>query len=107
MRRALCILFLLFPAMANGDELYGEIEVDGGLVDEGVVVEFLIGEQTYTAETDEYGSYSLFVEEDGRGVLSVSHDGVAPSIEAYSYPEAQRYDLVLERDESGWVLKRK
>ncbi len=61
-----------------------------------------------TSLTDKFGAYRLNVKEEGKCVLTVHIDKQAPTLEVFSYANATRYDLVLEKDKEGkYALKRK
>ncbi len=97
MRRTLLGLAVLtfLPAMAAGGEIFGTIK-EGGKPAEGVTVEITSPAKVYTAKTDKYGSYSVYVPETGKCRLAVKTNGGAPSIDVYSYEKSARYDLVVE-----------
>jgi hypothetical protein len=57
--------------------------------------------------TDEFGSYKLMVKEPGKCVLAIVYEKQTASLEVFSYKEATRYDLILERKDGKLALRRK
>ncbi len=61
-----------------------------------------------SSAADKFGAYRLNVKEEGKCILTVHIDKQAPTLEVFSYANATRYDLVLEKDKDGkYALKRK
>lgn len=54
------------------------------------------------------GAYRLNVKEEGKCILTVHIDKQMPTLEVFSYANATRYDILLEKDKDGkYALKRK
>lgn len=61
-----------------------------------------------SSAADKFGAYRLNVKEEGKCILTVHIDKQTPTLEVFSYANATRYDLVLEKDKDGkYALKRK
>ncbi len=61
-----------------------------------------------SARADKFGAYRMTVKEEGKCILTVQIDKQSPTIEVFSYANATRYDLILEKDKDGkYILKRK
>jgi hypothetical protein len=108
--RLKCILvlgLLTFAAEAFAGKIYGSIMEGGKPVAQGVKVEVACGTNTYTAQTDAYGAFNLFAMAKGKCMLKVLYQGQMPSIEVNSYDNAVQYDLILEKQGSQYMLKRK
>ena len=57
--------------------------------------------------TDKFGSYKLTVKDEGKCVLTLVCEKQPVTLEVFSYKEATRYDLVLEKKDGEWSLRRK
>ena len=101
------LLIMLFPLCAFAGEIYGSLEVNGRSIGPGVKVEIRCGNNTYTEQTDGYGSYSVYVRDTGGCHLTVQYGSQSPQIDVYSYPNSVRYDLVLEGSGGQYSLRRK
>lgn len=61
-----------------------------------------------SAAVDKFGAYRLNVKEEGKCILTVHIDKQMPTLEVFSYANATRYDILLEKDKDGkYALKRK
>ncbi len=121
------IAALLLPvASANAGRIFGDIKMDGKPIAEGVVVRVTIpdpGEAAKDAEakgaakpkpvvgdscqTDKFGAYKLSVKQEGKCTLTMMFEKQPVSLEVFSYKEATRYDLILEKKEGKLSLRRK
>lgn len=90
----LALALLIAPAAALAGEIYGQIRDSGGPVT-NTSVTVRCREGTYRARTDDSGSYSVYVDEQGTCRLSISYRGQTPSIGVASYAEPQRYNLLV------------
>ena len=102
----LVFLILLLPASVAAGEIYGSIKGGGKSIGQGVKVEIGYGPNVYSTETDRYGSYRLYVPEKGKCLLTVRYQQPFPSIEIYSYEGSVRYNLVLEKQDGKYSLRR-
>ena len=74
----LCLAIACTTALAG--EFYGTIREGGKPVKAGTKVDVKCAKGAYSAETDNLGSYRLFVPEQGKCVLSVKSGDVAPQM---------------------------
>jgi len=102
---ALQIVIAAAPAFAG--EIFGSIRAEGKAVGKGLKVEIAAPSKLYGTETDNYGSYRIYVPEKGKCSLTVHYRQQKVSIPVYSYERSTRYDFSLDRKDSVYVLKRK
>jgi hypothetical protein len=106
--RVLGMLLFLLPQSAWAGEVRGTIIEGGTPVPKGVGVKVQCGGGiTYSDETDRFGSYRIFVSELGTCKLKVSFKGDSPTLEIESLEGSVRYDLVVERHGTGYLLRRR
>lgn len=101
------VLFLAFSSITLAGEIFGTLREGGKAVAKGIKVEIVTPKKTYTAVTDAYGSYRLYVPEKGKFTLSVYYKEQKPTFDLYSYDKSTRYDMSLETKEGKYSLKRK
>ncbi len=107
-RVRLVLLILLLPRVAFAGELYGSLTEGKMSVGEGVQVEIQCAETAYPpTATDKYGSYRLYVQARGKCLLTVHYKQQSPAIGVSSYERSVRYDLVLEKNDGQYSLRRK
>ena len=105
---AFCLLtILLAVSSVHAGEIFGTIKAEGKLAPKGLKVEVTSPAKSYSALTDNYGSYRLYVAEKGKCTLTVYYREKAPSIQIYSYPKSTRYDFTVEKKDTLYTLKRK
>lgn len=105
---SLLVLSLLCPSLAFAGEIRGTITKGGRSIGAGVPVEVRCGEKAYPpTQTDRYGSFRLFVHERGTCILHVGYQDQTPTREIESFEDSVRYDLVLEKQDDQYVLRRK
>jgi len=110
MKSAQLSLFLLamVPSYTFAAQVYGTLRESGRSIGSNVKVEVICGSSTYSAMTDNYGSYRLFAREQGRCTLRVYFQNQAPEAVINSYTDAVQYDFNLVRNPSGqYSLERK
>lgn len=109
MKSLIVVLFSLFATSAAlAGEIYGTITDAGKPVPAGVKVEVAVEGNTYTGDTDEYGTYHVFAKDKGKCTLTVNYKGQKASSPIFSYEKATRYDWAVETDADGkLILKRK
>ncbi len=109
MRRACLILSLILgiagPAFAG--KIYGTLTEGGKPVAKDVKVEVACGDKKYPAQTDAYGAFRLFAPEKGKCTLKVFYQQQSPSLEINSYEGSVQYDLILEKKDGQYTLRRK
>jgi len=94
---------ILFPALVQAGEIYGEITQDGKSTGKDIVVNVTCPPEEgkpSTVKTDAQGSYRLYVKAEGKCGMTV---GSSNLVTISSYEESVRYDLILEKD----VLRKK
>ncbi len=102
----LSALFVLAaPALASAGEIYGSIREAGKPVKEGLKVEVVCAETPVAVETDTYGAYRLFVQEEGKCTLTVTIGDEKPSIAVHSFEDSARYNLILEKKDGKLTLR--
>ena len=115
---SLVALSCCIPAGAHAGRLFGDIRMDGKPLPAGIPVKIArapAGDDkpkgnpptADSTATDAYGAYKLSVKEEGKCVLSILYDKKTVSLEVFSYKEATRYDLVLEKKDGALSLRRK
>ena len=93
----LCLAISIATAQAG--EIYGTVKDGGKPVQAGTTVEVKCAKGSYSAKTDNLGSYRLFVPEQGKCTLSVKSGAVSPQMTVHSFEDSARYNLVLgEKD---------
>jgi hypothetical protein len=102
---ALVVLSCTTPAVAG--KITGSITEGGKPIAKDVKVDVTCGSNTVTAQTDAYGAYSLFVADKGKCTLKLAYQGQAPTFDITSYDGAVQYDLMLEKVDGKYTLKRK
>ena len=107
MRTAGAVMFFLAigSPVCLGGEIYGTIS-DGVRPVRGAQIEVLSPGRP-TAVSDANGMYKVFVPEQGKFRLKLSHGGQAPVITVFSYQQSVRYDLILENRGGTFSLRRK
>ncbi len=97
----------VLPVSLFGGEIYGTLRMDQRRV-AGVIVEIRFDGEARTARTGENGAYSIILPRRGPCTIVVKYGGQdpPPSLEAYSYEEGVRYDLILEKNDGRYQLKR-
>jgi len=104
----LIVLLACVPSFAFGGEIYGTLTEEGRSVGPNAQVEVTCAGKTYPRNTtDQYGSYRLYVQEKGKCTLKVHYKQQSPSTEISSYERSVRYDLVLEKRDGQYMLRRK
>jgi hypothetical protein len=125
MRRTTITLLILLVGLAApaafAGRIFGDIKLDGKPVPAGIKVMIALvppvgppGSELKpkpiaadSTVTDKFGSYKLTVKQEGKCILTVLYEKQAPTIEAFSYQDATRYDLILERKDDMLSLRRK
>ena len=107
MKLTLLLLVICSISMAQGGEIFGSVKADGKLVGKGVKIEVQSGTKVYKTETDNYGSFRCFITDKGKCVLKVAFGGASPTLEVYSFAGSTRYDLLLDKKDGKYQLRRK
>lgn len=101
------LLTILFPSLTFSGEIYGSIRVQKRSIGQGVIVEIKFNNNIDSTRTDKYGSYRIYVEGEGRCTLKVYYGKKPLSIIIFSYKRSMRYDLIIERREDDYILRRR
>jgi hypothetical protein len=115
---SLMLLSLALPPSALAGRVFGDIKLGGRPVAAGIPIkiarvpsdESKSKSPPATADstkTDEFGAYKLMVKETGKCLLSIVYEKQTASLEVFSYKEATRYDLILEKKDGKLTLRRK
>ncbi len=103
-----CIIALiLLPSIMLAGEIYGTVREGGKAVAKGIKIEVVTPVKAYTAQTDAYGSYRLYVVEKGKCTFKVYYKNQEPTFVIYSYDKSTRYDMSLESKNGKYSLRRK
>jgi hypothetical protein len=112
------LLTLLWSATAHAARIFGDIKVDGKPLAEGVLVTLQpaakpiangkpVAGPIDSTKTDKVGSYKFMVKEEGKCTLCILYEKQTISMEVFSYKDPTRYDLLLEKKEGKFTLRRK
>ena len=109
MKRAglLLLLTLGFATWSFAGKIVGSITEGGKPIVRGVKIEVTCGATTHPAETDAYGGFSLVAPEQGKCTLKLNYQGQTPTFDINSYEGSVQYDLILEKQDGKYTLKRK
>lgn len=88
-------------------EIHGTVSEGEKALPEGVPVKLDCSGTTASAQTDQFGSYSLKVAATGECVLSVEYKKSSPSLKVTVYDKPSRYDLVVKDEAGKLTLARK
>ena len=110
----------LTASNASAGRIYGDIKLAGKPVPAGLVLTIAVVQPSApgdtikrvpavvdTAITDKFGSYKLAVKQEGKCILTLMYEKQALTLEVFSYKEATRYDLILEKKDGKLSMKRK
>ena len=100
------VLFL-FASRVTAGELYGTITDGGKPIVSGVKVEITASGNSYSAETDKFGSYRVFVKEKGKCTLTLHVRDQSPAVGLVSYDNSTRYDWILETKDGKLSWRRR
>jgi hypothetical protein len=111
---ALLLVSLVAPQAFAG-RIFGDIKMNGKPIADSVRVritaplaaEAKTGPTADSTLTDKFGSYKLNVKQEGRCILTVVFEKQPVELTVFSYKEATRYDLILERKDGKLSLRRK
>ena len=112
------VLLLASSSAAQAGRIFGDITFGGKPVPTGVLVTLQPVPKTEgkdkpapaaidSTTTDKVGSYKFLVKDEGKCKLTVFYEKESAALEVFSYKEATRYDLVLEKKEGKLALRRK
>src|SRR6476660_6619305 len=101
------LMFLGILCLAEGafaGEIRGTVKVDGKPIGPGVGIEVRCADQVYSVSTDKYGTYRLYLPEEGTCQLHVKYQNQTPSREIVSFEGSTRYDLTTANEGDQYVL---
>ena len=120
---SLALLVCFVASDASAGRIFGDIKTDGKPVPAGLKVKIAVMAPADTSAakaklkasptvvdstvTDKFGSYKLAVKQTGKCVLTLQYEKQTLSLDVFSYKEATRYDLLLEKKEGKLSLRRK
>ncbi len=115
------LIVCLAAASAHAGRIFGDIKIDGKPVPAGLMVTIAPAPPAGapadtlkpapapadTTHTDKFGSYKLNVKQEGKCVLTLVYEKKALTLEIFSYKNATRYDLILEKKDGTLSLRRR
>jgi hypothetical protein len=118
---SLALLVCFAASNASAGRIFGDIKLDGKPVPVGLTVKIAVAPPASdtvakskpapvvadTTVTDKFGSYKLTVKQEGKCILTLVYEKHALTLEVFSYKEATRYDLILEKKDGKLSLRRK
>ncbi len=118
---SLTLLVSIAASNASAGRIFGDIKLDGKPVPAGLTVTIAVVPPASapdaktkpapiladTTLTDKFGSYRLTVRQEGKCVLTLVYEKHALTLEVFSYKDATRYDLILERKDGTLSMRRK
>jgi hypothetical protein len=125
MKRIVVVSIVLFvclaAANAHAGRIFGDIKMDGKPVPAGLMVTIAAAPPAGapndttkrapaavdTTLTDKFGSYKLSLKQEGKCVLTLAYEKQVLVIEVFSYKNATRYDLILEKKNGKLSMRRK
>ena len=117
----LALLVCLAASNAFAGRIFGDIKLGGKPVPAGLPVMIAVAPppsapgakpkpvpvMADTTATDKFGSYKLTMKDEGKCILTLLYEKQALTLEVFSYKEATRYDLILEKKDGRLSLRRK
>jgi hypothetical protein len=100
-------IFCWFSARAHAGNIYGSLWLDRKPAEGAKIVITCGNNPPHRAQTDNHGSYRVFVRERDRCVFSVRLGGKSGQTEIASYDDAIKYDFNLVPQGDGYDLRRK
>ena len=108
MRSLIFLTFIFYAASAVlAGEVYGTIVDAGKPIPAGIKVEVTAAGNSYSGDTDKFGTYHVFANDKGKCTLTVYYKDQKPAATIFSYEKATRYDWTLETVDGKLTLKRK
>jgi len=115
------LLISIAASNASAGRIFGDVKLNGKPVPAGLMVKIGPAPQAsatgagpkpaaITADstlTDKFGSYKLAVKQEGKCILTLVYEKQALTLEVFSYKDATRYDLILEKKDGTLSMRRK
>jgi hypothetical protein len=98
---------LALACAAEAAEIHGTVSEGGKTLPAKVPVKLDCSGTSASAETDQYGSYSLKIAGTGECTLSLDYKKASPSVKVTVYEKPSRYDLVVAEAAGKLTLTRK
>jgi hypothetical protein len=98
---------LALACAAEAAEIHGTVSEGGKTLPAKVPVKLDCSGTSASAETDQYGSYSLKIAATGECALSLDYKKASPSVKVTVYEKPSRYDLVVAEAAGKLTLTRK
>jgi hypothetical protein len=117
----MALLVSFAASNVSAGRIFGDIKLDGKPVPAGLTVKIALAPPASaagakpqpappavdTTVTDKFGSYKLTVKAEGKCIVTLMYEKQALTLEVFSYKDATRYDLVLEKKDGKLSLRRK
>jgi hypothetical protein len=108
MRKVLIgVCWMALAGTALAAEIHGTVSEGGKTLPEGVPLKLDCSGTSASAQTDQFGSYSLKIAATGECTLSLEYKKASPSVKVTVYEKPGRYDLVVKEEAGKLVLTRK
>jgi hypothetical protein len=109
MRKSLVagVFWLAVAWVMGAAEIHGTVSEGDKAVPEGVALKLNCSGTTATAQTDQFGSYSLKVGATGECDLSIDYKKASASLKVTVYDKPSRYDIVVKEEGGKLTLARK
>lgn len=118
------LLVCLAASNASAGRIFGDIKMDGKPVPAGLTVKIALAPPASvpgapgavpapapivsdSTVTDKFGSFKLNVKKEGKCILTLVYEKQALTREVFSYKDATRYNLILEKKDGKLSLRRK
>jgi len=101
------VCFLATAGVALAAEVHGTVSEGGKTLPAGVPVKLDCSGTSASAQTDQFGSYSLKIAATGECTLSLEYKKSSPSVKVTVYEKPSRYDLVVTEEAGKLNLTRK
>ncbi len=100
------LISILNPSFCFSGEIYGQL-FEGKNPVGGIKIEITGAGKTYATVTESSGLYRTYVPEQGQFILTVHHRGKTPALSISSYERPVRYDLILQKTDGDYSLRRR
>ena len=109
MRKALFIgvCCLALAGVAVAAEIHGTVSEGGKTLPAGIPLKLDCSGTSASAQTDQYGSYSLKIAASGECTVSLEYKKASPSVKVTVYEKPSRYDLIVTEEAGKLNLTRK
>src|SRR5438128_1169437 len=105
--RFMGVCFLALAGAAVAAEIHGTVSEGGKTLPAKVPIKLDCSGTSASAETDQYGSYSLKIAASGECTVSLEYKKSSPSVKVTVYEKPSRYDLIVTEEAGKLNLTRK